>query len=218
MKRVFLAIFLAGISAATTIWAQNVGKPTPPPPLTNPAARTVTTAPAYVPKPGEVVVNFPNADIGHPAEKFEVKGLTFTLWQPLQRSQAVPRVMFFPHLETEKNGILNAMSNEQQIPVKIAFPEPVSEVTLVLFGSISVPALVEARDKDDKLLDSASLAAAPNRKSPADPIPSFELTVKGENIAYVLFGGARTGEFIAAEEIRYMPAKLKSATVPAPAK
>jgi hypothetical protein len=209
MKKLLLATALVALSAATTIVAQNVGKPTPPPPLTNPAARAAATRPAYQPKPGEVVVNFPNADIGHPAEKFEVKGLTFTLWHPLRRSQAVPRVMFFPHQETEHNGILNAMANEQDIPVKITFPEPVSEVTLVLFGSISVPALVEARDKDDKLLDTASIAAAPNRKSPADPIPTFELTVKGENIAYVLFGGARTGEFLAAEEIRYTPAKKK---------
>ena len=34
-----------------------------------------------------------------------------------------------------------------------------------------------------------------SRHDPGDPEPSFELTVKGENIAYVLFGGARNAEF-----------------------
>jgi len=198
-----------GVGAVGTVVAQNIGKPTPPPPLTQPRPKP----PAYVPKPGEVVLTFPNADTGHPVKTITEKGVTFELWQPLRQSQAVPRVMFFPHLETDNNGILNAMSNEQSIPVKVTFPAPVKEVTLVLWGSISSPALVEARDKDDKLLDSAKVEKVPERKSPADPIPSFELTVKGENIAYVLYGGAPNGSFVAAEEVRYIP--MTAATAPA---
>jgi len=122
-------------------------------------------------------------------------------------------IMFFPHLETDNNGILNAMANEQSIPVKVTFPAPVKEVTLVLWGSTNSPALLEARDKDGKLLDSASVEKVPERKSPADPIPSFHLTVKGTDIAFVLYGGAPNGGFIAAEEVRYTP--TSAATSPA---
>ena len=160
---------------------------------------------------GEIEINFEQAEIGKPTPTWVDKGVEFKLAGPLAHSKAVGRVMFFPHLETEKNGILNAMANEQSIPVKVTFPEPVKEVTLVLWGSIASPALVEARDKDDKLLDTAKVEKVPERKSPADPIPSFELTVKGENIAYVLYGGAPTGSFVAAEEVRYTPMKVEAA-------
>ena len=43
--------------------------------------------------------------------------------------------MFFPHLKTERTGILNAMADEP-IPVEVRFPKPASSVTLVLWGSI----------------------------------------------------------------------------------
>jgi hypothetical protein len=204
MNRIILACSVALLSATATILAQNIGKPTPEPPATHPIASA--TAGLSATKPGETVITFENADVGHPVPSITEKGVTFALAAPLQQSAAVPRVMFFPHLKTNRDGILNAMSNEQGIPVKITFPAPVSSVTLVMWGATDTHVLVEAHGKDDKLLDSASLAKTPDRKDPGDPVPSFELTVKGEHIAYVLFGGAGNGNFIAVEELRYVPA------------
>jgi hypothetical protein len=114
--------------------------------------------------------------------------------------------MFFPHLKTNRRGILNAMANEQGIPVKAEIARGARSVTLVLWGTIGCRARLQAHDKDGKLIDSASLpATVPERKSPSEPIPSFELTVKGENIAYILFGGAPNGGALVADELRYLP-------------
>ena len=98
--------------------------------------------------------------------------------------------MFFPHLKTPRKGILNAMANES-IPVEVRFPKPVSSVTLVLWGSIGSAALVEAYDKDGKVVDKASRDKVPERTGPEQPIPSFELTVKAPAIAYVRFPARR---------------------------
>ena len=57
--------------------------------------------------------------------------------------------MFFPHLKTPRKGILNAMANES-IPVEIRFPERVTDVALVLRGSIGSEAF-EAFDADGKV-------------------------------------------------------------------
>jgi hypothetical protein len=119
--------------------------------------------------------------------------------------------MFFPHLKTEKKGILNAMADDP-IPVKAQFPTAVSSVTLVLWGSTGCAARLEAFDTGGKLVDQASVAAVPARTSPADPVPSFELTVKAPEIAYVCFRGPRTGEYLAAEEVRFAPANGANAS------
>jgi hypothetical protein len=115
--------------------------------------------------------------------------------------------MFFPHLATNHKGILNAMANEQAIPVKATLPATASEVTLVLWGSTGCPALVEALDEKGNVVDKVSLAAVPGRKAPADPVPFVELTVKAPAIAAIRFSGPRDGEFLAADEIRYTTAK-----------
>ena len=79
---------------------------------------------------------------------------------------------------------------------------------MVLWGTIGSHAWLEAHDKDGKLLDRASLpATVPQRKSPSDPIPSFELTVKGSDISYISFGGADNGGALVADEMRYVPAQ-----------
>jgi hypothetical protein len=52
------------------------------------------------------------------------------------------------------------------------------------------------------VIDAASLDEVPRRESPADPIPSFELTVEAPRIAAVRFRGAKPGGFLAVEEIR----------------
>src|SRR4051794_30582 len=157
---------------------------------------------------GEVTLTFAGATVGKPLPKWTQGDVTFALASPPQRSKAQGRVMFFPHLKSDRKGILNAMANEQAIPVKAEIKGGASSVTLVLWGTVGSNAWVEARDKEGKLLDRAALpGAVPQRRDPADPIPSFELSVKAENIAYVLFAGAPNGGALVADELRYVPAK-----------
>ena len=46
---------------------------------------------------------------------------------------------------------------------------------------------------------------APARKKPEDPVPTFELAVKADEISYVEFSGPRTGEYLVADEVRFVP-------------
>jgi hypothetical protein len=150
------------------------------------------------------VITFPDVEIGKPVPSWTANGVVFEPGGKLTRSRATPRIMFFPHLMTEKKGVLSAMAAEA-IPVQIRFPTAASQVTLVLWGSITSAALVEALDQDGKVIDKASLERVPRRSSPGEPIPSFELTVEGPAIASVRFSGARPGGFLAAEEVRFRP-------------
>ena len=156
---------------------------------------------------GEIVLTFADATVGKPVPTWTGGGVTISLASAPQRSKAQGRVMFFPHLKTDRKGILNAMANEQAIPVKAEIKGGASAVTLVLWGTVGSGAWLEARDKDDKLLDRAALpGSVPQRNDPGDPIPSFELTVRAENIAYIL-AGAPNGGALAADEMRYIPVK-----------
>lgn len=182
-------IVLAAIGAS----AAGAGDPPPAPPR--------NTA-------GEVVVTFADVAVGKPVETWTSGDVTFSLASAPQRSKARGRVMFFPHLKTDRKGVLNAMANEQAVPVKADIKGGASSVTLVLWGTVGSKAWLEAHDRDGKLVDRAALpAAVPQRKDPADPIPSFELSVKGRDIAYVLFAGAPNGGALVADEVRYVPAK-----------
>jgi hypothetical protein len=151
---------------------------------------------------GEIVIDFEAAEIGKPVPTWTEKGVTFNLAGPLTQSKAQGRVMFFPHIATNHKGILNAMATEQSIPVLAKLPGTATAVTLVLWGSTGCPAIVEALDANGQVVDRASLAAAPARKTPADPVPFFELTVKAPAIAAIRFSGPRNGEYLAADEIR----------------
>jgi hypothetical protein len=154
----------------------------------------------------EVVIDFEQAEIGKPVPTWTEKGVVFKLAGPLAHSKAAGRIMFFPHIATNRKGILNAMATEQAIPVHATFPNSASVVTLVLWGSTGCPALLEALDKNGEVVDKASVAAVPGRKDPADPIPFLELTVKApasSAIAAIRFSGPRNGEFLAADEIRF---------------
>jgi hypothetical protein len=155
----------------------------------------------------EVVIDFERAEIGKPVPTWTEKGVVFKLAGAPTTSKAAGRVMFFPHLATNHKGILNAMATEQAIAVQATLPKSASAVTLVLWGSTGCPAVVEALDKNGKVIDTASIAAVPGRKAPADPVPFVELTVKGSAIAAIRFSGPRNGEFLAADEIRYTTAK-----------
>ena len=179
--------------------------------MASPAAIKAVLATVPPPAPGEIVVDFEKAVIGEPIPKWEEKGVVFQLAGPLKRTPAAkPRVMFFPHLATEHKGILNAMPNDQGVPLKMTFPgDGASSVTLVLWGSTGCPAVVEAFDKDGQLLDKKSVDSVPNRKAPDEPVPFFTLTVKGAAIAYVQLSGPRSGEYVAADEVRFTPLPAK---------
>jgi len=213
MKRIvrqfLLGLTLALLAGAAVVYVPAAGGQTAPATATAPA----TTAASAPSKPkinaaGEVVLTFERGDAGKAIPTWKEGDVTFSLaWAP-RNSRAQGRIVFFPHLKTERQGILNAMANEQAIPVKAEIPGGASSVTLVMWGTIGGKARVEAHDKDGKLLDVAELpGTVPERKSPADPIPSFELSVKGDKIAYVLFGGAVNGGAVAVDEMRYKPIK-----------
>lgn len=156
-------------------------------------------------EPSEVVIDFEGAEIGKPVPAWTEQGVVFTLAGPLEHSKAVGRVMFFPYISTERKGILNAMAVEQQVPLEAKFPAPVSSVTLVLWGSTGCPAKLEAFDRKGQLVAETSVPAVPGRQSPADPVPQFELTVRAAEIATIRLSGPRTGEFLAADEVRFVP-------------
>jgi hypothetical protein len=154
----------------------------------------------------ETAIGFESAEIGKPVPSWTEQGVVFKLAAPPARSKAVGRVMFFPHIATQRKGILNAMANEQAIPVLATFPRKVTSVTVVLWGSTGCPALLEALDEKGNVVDRSSIAAAPARQSPGDPVPFFELSVKAQAISAIRFSGPRDGEFLAADEIRFTPA------------
>jgi hypothetical protein len=153
----------------------------------------------------EVIVDFEKAEItGRWIESWEEKGVVFTPAHAPTRSKAKAKLMFFPHTPSGRKGILSAMADDP-IPVRARFPTGATSVTVVFWGSTGSPARLEAFDAEGKLVDKASLDVIPARKAPGDPIPTFELTVKGTNIAYIEFSGPRAGEFLAADELRFQP-------------
>jgi hypothetical protein len=152
----------------------------------------------------QTVIDFETAEIGKPVTNWVEKGVTFALAHPPKKSKAAGRITFFPHLATNHKGLLCAMADEQ-IPVEASFSNTVSSVTLVLWGSTGCPAVVEAFDGEGKLLDKVSVPSVPGRTKPEDPIPLFELTVKAAGIASIRFSGPRSGEFLAADELRFTP-------------
>jgi hypothetical protein len=200
-RTILLGLILA--PAAVAALASDSSPPQAPPPATAPSDPAPQKNAA-----GEWVITFAAAPVGKAFPAWTTGDVTFSLASAPQRSRAKGRVMFFPHLKTARRGILNAMANEQAIPVKAEIKGGATSVTLVLWGTVGTKAWLEARDKEGKLLDRAALPeTVPQRKSPADPIPSFELSVKGENIAYILFGGALDGGALVADEMRYLPPK-----------
>jgi hypothetical protein len=154
------------------------------------------------PAQGPVTITFGKVETGKPMLSYTDRGVVFALARPPARSKAAGRVMFFPHLKTPRKGILNAMANES-IPVEVRFPKPVSSVTLALWGSVGSAALVEAYDKFGKVVARASREKVPERSGPEQPIPSFEITVKGSAIAYIRFSGALPGGYLVCDEVRF---------------
>lgn len=160
----------------------------------------------FAAEPREIVIDFERTEVGKPVPTWSDQGVVFTLAEAPKTSKAVGRVMFFPYLSTDRKGILNAMANEQAIPLQAKFPAGgASSVTLVLWGSTGCPAKLQAFDASDHLVDEATVPAVPGRKKPADPVPQFTLRVKAHAIAYVRLSGPRNGEFLAVDELRFVP-------------
>ena len=155
----------------------------------------------------EVVIDFEQTEIGKPVREWTEKGVVFKLAAPLAHSKAAGRIMFFPHIGTDHKGILNAMATEQAVPVQATFPKSAATVTLVMWSSTGCPALLEALDENGLVVDKASVAAAPGRKTPDQPVPLFRLTVTAKAIAAIRFSGPRDGEFLAADELRFTVAE-----------
>lgn len=164
---------------------------------------------AQAAEPREVVLDFEGAEIGKPVPAWTEQGVVFSLAGPLQHSKAKGRVMFFPYLPTERKGILNAMAHEQQVPLQAKFPTPVSSVTLVLWGSTGTPAKLQVFDAAGRVVAEAGVPSVPGRKDPAEPVPQFELTVKAAEIVEIQLSGPRTGEFLAIDELRFVPSGAK---------
>ena len=158
----------------------------------------------------QVVVDFENAVPVLPDTKanripqWVEKGVTFTLAREPQQSKAKGLLMFFTHLSSGHKGIVCAMATEP-IPVRATFPKPVSAVTVAMWGSTGMPALLEAFDSEGIVVDRASLESVPGRKAPGDPVPVFTMSVSASRIAYIQFSGPREGEYLAADEVRFTP-------------
>jgi len=157
-----------------------------------------------------VVVDFENVvpiladEKPNRVEKWEEKGVVFTLAHQPKTSKAKGLLMFYPHLSSNHKGIVCAMATEP-IPVRATFPKPASSVTVTMWGSTGTPALLEAFDADGKVVDRARLESVPGRKAPGDPVPMFTMTVNAARIAYIEFSGPREGEYLAADEVRFTP-------------
>ena len=162
----------------------------------------------------EVIIDFenvpiqldPNSDeLVNRVESYESQGAEFKLARAPERSKAKGRVMFVAHVATGRKGILNAMVNEQQIPVQIRFSKGATKVTIVFWASTGAAAELEAFNSHGELVAHDELEESPKRKQPEDPVPMFELSVEAEMISYVEFSGPRDGEFLVADELRFEP-------------
>jgi len=165
---------------------------------------------AYAWSMEEIVVDFENAvpllaeSKANRVPRWEEKGVVFTLAREPQQTKAKGLLMFFTHLSNGHKGIACAMATEP-IPVRATFPRPASSVSISFWGSTATPALLEAFNEEDKVVDRSSLESVPSRKSPGDPVPIFTLTVRASRIAYIQFSGPREGEYLVADEVRFTP-------------
>jgi len=159
----------------------------------------------------KIVINFEQASILPDPTNDEIvtrpeswtdQGVDFTLARQPARSRARGRLMFFPHLPSGRKGILNAMAEEQEIPVRVRFPRRASEVAIEFWASTGAAARLEAFDGQDAVVARDALDVVPSRKAPEEPMPMFTLAVSAPEIAYVEFSGPRTGEFLAAAAVR----------------
>jgi len=160
----------------------------------------------------EVVVDFESAvpllaeQKANRVPRYEEKGTVFTLAHDPKQTKGKGLLMFFTHLSSGHKGILSAMATEP-IPVRATFPEPASSASVVFWGATGTPVVLEAFAKDGRQVDRATLPAIPARQHPSDPVPLLTLSVHAPGIAYIEWSGQREGEYLAADEIRFTPAR-----------
>jgi hypothetical protein len=155
----------------------------------------------------EISVDFEAAEIGEWIPSWEENGVSFKLaWEPT-KTKASGKLVVFPHIATGRKGILCAMAVEP-IPVEAQLPVVARSVSIVFWGSTGCAARLEAFDKEGTLVDFAGLDVIPGRKAPDEPVPFFELSVNGNNIAFIRFSGPREGEFLAADVLRFEPSGI----------
>ncbi|HYD84068.1 MAG TPA: hypothetical protein VEA63_08435 [Opitutus sp.] len=150
----------------------------------------------------EGVIDFEQAEVGKRTTEWVEQGVVIKLAHAPTQTKAPGRVVFFEHHGTGRRGVLSAMAMEP-IPVEMSFPRAVSAVTLALWGSTGCAARVEALDAAGNVVDHAEVEPVPRRKAPGEPVPVFELTVRGKEIARVRFSGPRAGEYLAADAVRF---------------
>jgi hypothetical protein len=169
---------------------------------------------ATVATAAEVVIDFEqvpirldptNDELVNRLEHYVEKGVEFRLARQPERSTARGRIMFFPHIASGRKGILNAMAEEQEIPVQVRLPNSASAVTIVFWASTGAAAKLEAFNRDGEVVASDALEMVPSRDKPEDPVPTFELKVEADQISYVEFSGPRTGEYLVADTVRFTP-------------
>ncbi len=151
----------------------------------------------------EVRIDFENAEIGKPTSTWTDKEVVFELAQAPAKSKAQGRVTFFPHIGTDRKGILNAMA-EEAIPLRIKFPASIRKATLTLWGSTSSAVIIEAFDRDGKLIDKAELEKVPSRRSPEELVPFFDLSVEAASITTIHISGAKPGGYVALDDLRFV--------------
>ncbi len=153
----------------------------------------------------EVVLDFESGPLGEWIPTWSENDTTVTLaWQPMQAATA-GSLTFFPRIGTDDQGVLCAMADEP-IPVEVRHATPARRVTVRFWASTGCAARLEALDADGKVLQVAGMAEVPRRSDPAEPVPTFELTVSTPTaaIAAIRFSGPRAGEFLAADEILWV--------------
>ena len=97
-------------------------------------------------------------------ERYDEKGVEFKLAREPERSKARGRIMFFPHIASGRKGILNAMADEQQIPVQVRFPQGASAVTIVFWASTGASARLEAFNRQGEVVARDELKIVPGRE------------------------------------------------------
>ncbi len=150
----------------------------------------------------ENIIDFEKTEIGKPIPTWSEQGVTFTLAHEPEKSKAKGRISFFPHLGTDRKGVVNAMANEA-IPIRVSFGKPIKKVKLKLWGSTTSAALVQAFDAEGMLIAQDGLDQVPIRQSPEEHVPFFELSVEASNIVYIDVSGSKPGGFVAIDEIRW---------------
>lgn len=162
-----------------------------------PVAAATTTA-------GERVLDLENGVPGAWISEWEEQGVWFGPARAPTKSKAKGSLTFFVRPGAEDRGILMAMADDP-LPLAVRFPVPVRRVTVRLWAHTGSAARLQALDRDGEVVATAQVERVPQRTNPAEPMPRFELIVTAPGIASLRLDGPRAGEYLVADELRYVP-------------